>query len=138
MSTPVDLKTPILFGCTNCGKCCQRPGKVIMRLEEADRAEQVAMMHNIHLNLEVSKDAPWIKRLDAPNGCPLHDATNNRCRMGDGRPEACRAFPFWPHLLQDRDLFEAAKSECEGIDNPEGELYPAKRVLKILRHVEGT
>lgn len=135
--TPVDMKAPIRFKCTGCGACCKAFGKVVMRIEEAELAQQIANLHNIHLNFTTNEATPWATRLEAPAGCPLL-GEDNKCLMGDSRPETCRAFPFWPHLMANREAFETAKDLCEGIDHPEGEAYSAKRVLRILRHVEGT
>lgn len=42
-------------------------------------------------------------------------AGSNTCTAYAARPEHCRAFPFWPSVLAEREAFEAARRTCPGI-----------------------
>ncbi len=39
----------------------------------------------------------------------------NTCSVYAARPAQCRAFPYWPSVMADRDAFESARAACPGI-----------------------
>ena len=40
---------------------------------------------------------------------------DKRCSIYDVRPTQCRTFPFWPSLMRNREEWEKAAKNCEGI-----------------------
>ncbi|MDX8430351.1 MAG: YkgJ family cysteine cluster protein [Candidatus Algichlamydia australiensis] len=113
------------FKCTECGGCCTgSPGYVW--LEEKDIEALISY-------LKISRSA-FLRRYTRQVGkriSLLEDSTTfdcvflkeNRCTVYAARPKQCRTFPFWPSLLRSKKDWESARSYCEGIDHPDGEIF---------------
>ena len=41
---------------------------------------------------------------------------NNGCIIYEARPLQCRTFPFWPFLVESKELWKNEKYRCGGID----------------------
>jgi Fe-S-cluster containining protein len=123
------------FGCTGCGACCKRPGFVFMSPEELTaiaahlELATAAFRRRFGAYWDEAEQAWGIEAVDG-RGCPLLDA-EDRCTVHAVKPAQCRTFPFWPELLDDARAWEAAKSYCEGLDAPDGQLYSAEEIRRL-------
>ena len=59
---------------------------------------------------------------------------NDGCTVYQVRPLQCRAFPFWDYVLSSPQAWEAAGTDCPGINN--GELHSGEEIAGFLRLLE--
>mmetsp|Transcript_20516 Transcript_20516/g.56662 ORF Transcript_20516/g.56662 Transcript_20516/m.56662 type:complete len:207 (+) Transcript_20516:3-623(+) len=130
----------IKFSCTQCGRCCTRPGIVMVNDKEiAEMAKSLDSEESAFREKYVLPDLFAGRRLIRQyqgQGCSLLDANRN-CSVYKARPTQCRTYPFWPHLLRSRDeMLAEGDRYCEGIrvaPSPETDaLEPISREEVIL------
>jgi len=109
---------PFRFSCRRSGNCCAIPGGIV-RVTAAEIEALAA-----HLGVT---QAAFRSRYLQPDGVRLKDGLGNRCVfLQDGalagcgiyavRPAKCREWPFWPEVLQDRELLRLVQRTCPGIE----------------------
>jgi len=114
----IEKKDKILanFKCQNSGNCCKAGGYVYVT---ADNIEKMAkILHTSPIDFRqtyTKKDNGW-DIIASPNfntNCLLDE--NNKCKVYEARPLACRTYPNWPSIWQsDQTLLEESKS-CPGL-----------------------
>lgn len=100
------------FGCTRCGACCRSRGYLwlsppdIVRLAEhlGLSVEAFRAGHTREVVIE-GQDQPGISVIMAPHGCRFLDDATNECTVHAARPTQCRTFPFWPMLIESREVW---------------------------------
>ena len=121
------------FKCTGCGKCCTGSNGYAW-LTEADVLGLAR-----HLNLSVNKFLQKFTRyvngsyalLDAPGTDRCIFLEGKQCRVYEARPSQCKQFPFWPGVVASKEEWESLKSECEGIDHPEGKHFSKEEIEEL-------
>ena len=116
---------PVRFACRRSGNCCAIPGGIV----RVSAAEAAAIAAHLGLPLEA-----FLSRYVQPDGDRLKEGLGNRCVfLQDGataacaiypvRPAKCRAWPFWPELLQDPHLLGVVQRTCPGLEpvDPDGD-----------------
>ncbi|MDQ6677253.1 MAG: YkgJ family cysteine cluster protein [Acidobacteriota bacterium] len=58
-------------------------------------------------------------RLRKPEGRQCFFHRNNCCAIHPAKPTQCRAFPFWPELLEDEAAWEETARYCPGMNRGE-------------------
>lgn len=108
-----------VFECHKCGHCCEGRGGIVLspkdlaRLAEflqitpEDAANSYGEVVNGKLRLQAGEDGNCIF-LSPGNGCAVHE----------GKPDICRAWPFFRGNLEDPASLAMAKDFCPGI-NPD-------------------
>ena len=56
-----------------------------------------------------------------PRGCSVYEA----------RPLQCRTYPFWQHVMEDQESWDAESKSCPGIGR--GRLYTKEEIEDLLR-----
>lgn len=108
------------FSCQpNCSNCCQMEGEVY--LSEGDLRKAAAFLR---LGPEEFEAQFVIRtrsqlRLRKPEGRQCYFHQNNCCAIHPAKPTQCRAFPFWPELLEDSAAWEEAARYCLGMNRGE-------------------
>lgn len=113
------MKDVVAFECRMCGHCCQGEGGII--LTDKDRKRLAA-----HLKLSVEE---MIARYTAvqngkigvacgEGGYCVFFVEGKGCSVHPGRPDVCRAWPFFRGNLIDKDSWEMIQEYCPGV-NPE-------------------
>lgn len=130
------------FECTGCGKCCTgAPGVVWISDEEMQAMSQL-------LGLSVSQFAMrYLRRIDGKlclvekrRRCVetqevLHDCIflkDNKCQVYSARPTQCRTYPWWALNLKDKESWERAAKDCEGI-HPDAKNVPFEEIEARLK-----
>jgi Fe-S-cluster containining protein len=49
------------------------------------------------------------------------------CLVHDTKPAQCRAFPYWPEIIQNEEAFDEAQEYCEGLQKMTYESLLASR-----------
>ena len=111
------------FSCTGCSKCCQVDGDVWLAPEEV--ANIITYLHDDEVGQNGSfsisdfrkkyvraEIAPadgdpsesWMCLKRNEGACTFLDSSG-KCGIYDVRPVQCSTYPFWPSLLEDREIW---------------------------------
>ena len=107
----------LCFECTGCGACCQREGEVYVTDEELDAIARFARREGLKLELthvKLEHAGLWSIPIPAGGACPLLDQ-EGRCSVHEVKPWQCRAYPFWPEIMQGEASWREEGEFCEGI-----------------------
>jgi len=128
------------FSCTMCGNCCSgSPGFVVVSDEECEKlaarlGEDVETFKRRRTHMMSERRSLNERAGEHGLDCIFLDrhavAGKAVCGVYEDRPAQCRTWPFWPSLLQSREMWERAKRTCPGIDK--GTLIPIESV-RVLR-----
>ena len=55
---------------------------------------------------------------------------NGGCRVYESRPRQCETYPFWAHVLEDRESWDREAQSCPGMNK--GKLYTKKEIEEKL------
>lgn len=109
------------FDCKRCGHCCQGEGGIVLTPHDRERLaghlglpvpamlERFAESANGKLRLRVGEDAYCIFFRQGV-GCGVHP----------GRPDICRAWPYFRGNLVDATSWEMIQTDCPGVNNAAG------------------
>ncbi|MDP2848080.1 MAG: YkgJ family cysteine cluster protein [Humidesulfovibrio sp.] len=109
------------FDCKRCGHCCQGEGGIV--LTEHDRERLAA-----HLGLSIeemlgqfTESAREKLRLRVgDDGFCVFFRQGEGCGVHPGRPDICRAWPYFRGNLVDSTSWEMIQTDCPGVDNAAG------------------
>ncbi|MCL2130236.1 MAG: YkgJ family cysteine cluster protein [Treponema sp.] len=134
------------FTCTNCSSCCRYDSGFVF-LSEVDLARLVkafqmqqndfintycrwvpSMKGNYELSLKEKPnyDCIFWKKDIKPAGCDNYGG----CLVYDWRPLQCRAFPFWPSIVNKRKNWDITAQNCPGMGS--GTLHSEKSIENWL------
>jgi Fe-S-cluster containining protein len=120
------------FECTRCGECCRKPGVVYLGRGEAARlAAHLGMEELVFRARYVTRYSEDEEAIEVPgdtDGCPLLDG--DLCSVEAVKPNQCRAYPFWPELVEDPEAWELEKAACEGIGR--GRVWRRREVEEMM------
>ncbi len=106
-----------VFDCRMCGHCCQGEGGIVLAPKDLERIsvflgleqdifiERYAVMHNGKYKIRTGEDGYCIFFMQG-KGCSVHE----------GKPDICRAWPFFRGNLEDAVSLHLAKEFCPGIE----------------------
>lgn len=113
----------VRFECRRCGNCCAGRGSVVRvsdREVEAlarEVAMSVADFRSRH-TAEAFEETVLRDKEGTDGECEWlvrDDAGTTGCSVQDAKPEQCRAYPFWPRVVQSRGAWDAEGRSCAGI-----------------------
>jgi Fe-S-cluster containining protein len=114
----IEKKDEILasFKCQNSGNCCKAGGYVYVTSDNIEKMAKILHKNPIDFRqMYTQKDNGW-DIIASPNfnaNCLLDE--NNKCKVYEARPLACRTYPNWPSIWQsDSTVIEESKS-CPGL-----------------------
>lgn len=127
------------FSCTQCGACCGgAPGYVFLTSEDIQKLCRTLEMPEEELiqtfaRKIVLNGRKIISLKEKPNyDCIFLE--NKRCQVYDARPLQCRAYPFWPRIVESVSSWEKEKKHCPGIGS--GELINVETALSFLSEIQ--
>ena len=109
----------LCFSCTQCGKCCARPGVVVFTDEDIARV-------SAHMNMSPGAfkatyldwdDGDWMVPVADGEPCLFLEA--GLCAIHSVKPVQCRTYPFWPELLESPQVWRDEAEFCEGVGRGE-------------------
>ena len=121
----------ICFTCLRCSHCCSgEPGYVFISGSDADRISSYLSMKrdeflSSHTRL-VDMGTYYQVSLKERDNYDCEFLTDKGCSIYEVRPLQCRTYPFWPHVFDDKALFEEEKKACPGLGK--GELRSAAEI----------
>jgi len=118
-------------GCTN---CCRVPGFVY--ITERDLRRIASFLHISAGDFE----ARYVYRtrhrlrLRKPRRSQCYFLAADGCRIHPVKPTQCRLFPFWPELVEDRDVWRETAALCPGIGT--GPVFQIGTALEIAAEMK--
>ncbi|CCO24903.1 YkgJ family cysteine cluster protein [Maridesulfovibrio hydrothermalis] len=107
------------FECKMCGHCCQGEGGIIMTAGDRKRLADFLGMSEEDMVKEYSETVNGKIRLQSREDgyCVFF---NEGCGVHPGRPDICRAWPFFRGNLIDEMSWEMIQDYCPGINKDAG------------------
>lgn len=127
-----DQSEGLCFECTGCGACCRRPGEVYLTHEEVDALSaflKLSVDHFEQTYLKLEPEGLWSIHIEPGKPCPFLDE-QERCTVQPVKPWQCRAYPFWPEVVETAQSWEEEAACCEGIGR--GKRHSPEDVAEIM------
>lgn len=103
------------FVCQMCGACCQGEGGIVVSSRDVRRLCEHLDVSPEELAAQYLADQGAKRRLASRDGwCVFYDPEQG-CTVHPGRPDVCRAWPFFRGNLLDEESFVMAREDCPGI-----------------------
>lgn len=104
-----------IFSCVQCGRCCEGGGGIVLSAKDLKRLAAFLRLSKEDLIKEYGEySGGKLKiRQGADGFCVFFKGS--RCSVHEGKPDICRAWPFFKGNLLDSASFAMAKSFCPGI-----------------------
>ena len=118
------------FACQpGCTACCQRKGFVYLTEHDVTRAAQFLGLTPADFEQRYIYRTRHLRRLRIPRGGLCRFLRPDGCSIHPVKPRQCRAFPFWPELMEDRRAWRQTAAWCPGIGQGELVRIEAARTL---------
>ncbi|MDR3641332.1 MAG: YkgJ family cysteine cluster protein [Humidesulfovibrio sp.] len=109
------------FDCKRCGHCCHGEGGIVLTAKDRERLAR-------HLGLDIeamlrqyAERAGEKQRLRVgPDGFCVFFRLGKGCGVHPGRPDICRAWPYFRGNLVDAASWEMIQTDCPGVSNAAG------------------
>ncbi len=120
------------FECRMCGHCCHGKGGIVMTAKDQARLAG-------HLDISVEE---LVSKYTEERGNKLHLITNEEeyciffkegCGVHPGRPDICRAWPYFRGNLVDEMSWEMIQDYCPGVNPKAGHKEFVKQGKQYLR-----
>ena len=125
------------FECKLCGSCCYGEGGITVQNDELGRiAEFLGLSSEAFVaRFCLEKNGKVSVKTGEDGFCICYDQ-EKKCLIHPVKPRTCRLWPFYPALLNDRNIWEAAKGACPGI-NPKASFEVFVRQAKTVDPISG-
>jgi Fe-S-cluster containining protein len=140
---PWYAKKGLEFQCTSCGICCKGPDPGWVIVDEVDilrLTEELGMSTTAfgkkYLRRATVNGEAVLSLIEKRNHDCIFWEDGVGCGVYMGRPQQCRAWPFWPEVVESKSAWEAEAAVCPGMNK--GRLYERKEIERILQHKRGT
>lgn len=112
----MSVKTEPVFDCRMCGICCEGKGGIVVSPKDLERIcaflhmdatafeSEYGIVHNGKLKVRTGDDGNCVFFVGG-KGCSVHE----------GKPDICRAWPFFRGNMVDPESLHMAKDFCPGI-----------------------
>ncbi len=104
-----------------CIQCCDRHGYVYITEDDLRRIAAFLGMTEAEFEAKYVYRTSRQLRLRKPRGSQCHfllkraDGTGS-CKVHAVKPVQCRTYPFWPELVEYRDVWDHEAKKCPGIN----------------------
>ena len=123
---------PDVFTCQRCGHCCQGEGGIVLSRRDRERlAGHLGMpVEELLRRCAYEKDGKHFLKSGPDGYCMFYD---QGCGVHPGRPDVCRAWPFFRGNLLDELSFAMAREDCPGISPDAAHAEFRRHGLNLLR-----
>ena len=124
------------FSCKRCSACCRfEAGYVFLSGKDRVLLEDYLKIGSREFSNTYCR---WVTLDDGKEHLSLKEKSNfdcifwteDGCSVYETRPLQCRAYPFWPSILNNRKNWEITAQSCPGIGK--GALHPEDSIKKWL------
>lgn len=122
------------FACRRgCVDCCTEPGFVYLTEEDLKRAAALLRLTPREFEKRYVYRTQHLLRLRKPRGAQCPFLEPGGCRIHAAKPTQCRAFPFWPELIESAREWRKLGRRCRGVGR--GPVIPAQAVQRIANEM---
>src|SRR5689334_6149623 len=94
---------PVRFQCqSGCTRCCENKGFVYLSEKDVTRIAEFLKMPQAEFEAKHVYRTAHQRRLRIRRGMSCTFLTKEGCSIHEVKPVQCRAFPFWPELLENK------------------------------------
>lgn len=139
--TEMDSIEKTVFHCQMCGHCCEGQGGIIVSPNDLLRLSSFLQLSDSEVieRFGEKRDGKLQIRTGTDGYC-IFFRQGKGCTVHEGKPDICRAWPFFRGNLIDSESFAMAKDFCPGIDkdashatfSAEGKAYLSN--MELLAH----
>ncbi len=121
---------PLRFACQpGCTNCCRQAGYVYLSEADVGRAARFLGMTKRSFEAGYVYRTRRLIRLRKPPGSQCHFLRDGGCSIHPAKPTQCRAYPFWPELLESASRWRQTARVCPGIGK--GDYVPAAAIVRL-------
>jgi hypothetical protein len=122
------------FECqTGCIECCLQQGFVYLTEADIARAAQFLGMKHKAFERKFVYRTRNLRRLRIPRVARCHFLKDGGCSIHPAKPTQCRAFPFWPELVDSPRAWRKTAAFCPGIGK--GPLVQIRTMREVAREM---
>jgi uncharacterized protein len=105
------------FDCKRCGHCCHGEGGIILTAKDRDRlARHLGLGIEAMLERYAEQVGDKFRLQAGADGYCIFFKQGLGCAEHPGRPDICRAWPFFRGNLHDPVSWEMIQSDCKGVN----------------------
>ncbi|MBQ7608313.1 MAG: YkgJ family cysteine cluster protein [Desulfovibrionaceae bacterium] len=109
--------TETAFTCKMCGSCCEGKGGIVLSAKDVARLADCLRISREEFVARYSEVCGTKQKLrQGDDGFCIFFTAEEGCTVHEGKPDICRAWPFFRGNLIDRESFTMAKAFCPGIN----------------------
>lgn len=113
---PGHLRFTCQPGCT---RCCETVGYVYFTDDDIVRAAEFVGLTAAEFERRYIYRTRYLRRMLKPERGQCHFLKDGGCSIHPVKPVQCRAYPFWPELVEDRKAWRREARACPGIGQGE-------------------
>lgn len=134
-SAPEPSSPPAAFECRRCGHCCRGVGGIILSPRDIARlADHLGLPEPEFLKAHTETVNSRIRlKTGADEYCIFYD---EGCGVHPGRPDICRAWPFFRGNILDKDSWEMIQDYCPGVNASAGHAEFARQGRAYLESLK--
>lgn len=123
-----------VFECKMCGHCCEGEGGIVLSADDLARiADYMQMSPKKFSELYAEPRGGKLVIRTGADGFCIFFVEGKGCSVHPGRPNICRAWPFFKGNLTDAVSLEMASLDCPGINMQAGFEEFSRQGLEYLR-----
>jgi uncharacterized protein len=124
------------FNCQRCGRCCKGEGGIVMTARDRERlARHLGLDTAAMLEHCAEAVADKIRLRMGSDGYCIFFVQGQGCSVHPGRPDICRAWPYFRGNLVDASSWEMIQTDCPGVNNEAGHaLFVSEGVDYLYKH----
>lgn len=130
----------LCFTCTGCGNCCKGPetGYVFVNAEEIEiLAKRLGITPEAFGKKYLrSVMGGRISLIEKANLDCVFWAEGKGCEVYEDRPTQCRTFPFWPEVIESKEIWKEEAAFCPGMGK--GKRYTPDQIERLSGGDGGT
>ena len=122
------------FDCKRCGHCCEGTGGIVLTAKDRERLAAHLGLTVAAMLAEYAERAGEKLHLRAgADGFCVFFRLGAGCGVHPGRPDICRAWPYFRGNLVDASSWEMIQTDCPGVDTKAGHAAFVKEGVDYLR-----
>ena len=122
------------FDCTRCGHCCEGTGGIVLTAKDRVRLAAHLGLAVADMLAEFAERAEKKLRLRAgADGFCVFFRQGQGCGVHPGRPDICRAWPYFRGNLVDAMSWEMIQADCPGVVAASGHAVFVREGVDYLR-----
>ncbi len=126
-----------VFECRMCGHCCRGEGGIVMAAKDRARlAEHLGLSEAEMVARHAETVDGKVRLRSGDDGYCVFYTDGAGCTVHPGRPDICRAWPFFRGNLVDELSWEMIQDDCPGVLAEAGHAEFRRQGLEYVRALE--